>query len=73
MAMGGDVGGRNLEAPHPVGQHQGGGVVLGAAVAAVAGTLVFAVQRRFEAEMQGKVVDRAPHLRVGDHPVAVEG
>ena len=73
MAMGGDVGGGNLETLHPVRQHQRHCVVLGGGVTAVSAGLIFTVHRCFEAEMQGEVVDRATHLGIGDHPDPVEG
>lgn len=44
MTVGGDVSGRNGKAAHPVAEHQGQGVVLLAAVAAVARIVVFPIQ-----------------------------
>ena len=34
---------------------------------------ILAILRGFQAEMQGKVIDRTAHFWIGDHPLVVKG
>ena len=72
MAMGCDVPRRYSIAPHPFGKNQGHGVVLGLGISAVAQGIIFAIKGGFEAEMQGKIVDRTPHFWISYNPFAMK-
>ena len=71
--MGGDVFGGDRKAPHPTGQLGGEGVVLGGGIATVGRVAVFPVEGRFQADVQGEIVDRAAHLGIGLYPATIEG
>ena len=70
--MGGDVCGGDPIAPHPTGQLGGEGVVLDGGIATVGWVAVLPVEGRFQADVQGEIVDRAAHLGIGLDPATIK-